>query len=90
VTYVWRFAVKRLFPVNAPLNIEHAAVLKLIAADFGLPLDAVYIGDGASGPAVFYEDNNGGHGTRCVCALDSLSWQEYRARVEAAALLARL
>jgi hypothetical protein len=85
----WRFAVKRRFPVNEPLNAEHADVLKLIAADLSLPLDAVYIGDGASGPAVFHEDRQGGAGTRCVCVVGSLSWLEHQARAEAAALLLR-
>jgi hypothetical protein len=74
-----------MFPVNASLNAEHATVLRLIAVDLALPLDAVYIGDGASGPAVFYEDRH--EGTRSVCAVGSPSWQ---AHVETAALLSRL
>ena len=82
--------VKRLFPVNEALTARHAAVLKVVAADLGCPVDAVYIGNGASGPAVFQEDRQGSEGTRCACDLCSRYWQECQARVAVAALLARL
>lgn len=59
--------MKRLFPSDKALTSEHAAVLKIIAVELGSPVDAVYIGDGASGPAVFYEDRQGSEGTRCAC-----------------------
>jgi hypothetical protein len=82
--------VKRLFPVNEALTARHAAVLKVIAADLGCPVDAVYIGNGASGPAVFYEDSQGNEGTRCACTLRSPYWQQCQAKAAVAALLARL
>ena len=63
--------MKRLFPVNEVLTSRHAAVLKVVTADLGCPVDAVYIGDGASGPAVFHEDRQGSEGTRCACTLGS-------------------
>lgn len=82
--------MKRLFPVNETLTAEHAAVLKLIAADLGCFVESVYIGNAASGPAVFYQDRQGSDGTRCACDLSSLYWQERQARAVVAALLARL
>jgi hypothetical protein len=69
---------------------EHAAVLKVIAQDLSRPVEAVYIGDGASGPAVFYEDLQGSEGTRCACDLEGSYWQECQARAVVKALLARL
>jgi hypothetical protein len=68
--------VKRLFPVNEVLTAEHAAVLKIIAADLGCPRDVVYIGSGATGPTVSYEDHQGVYGTRCACDLSGAYWQE--------------
>lgn len=80
----------RLFPINEALTTEHASVLKIIAAEMGCSADAVYIGDGASGPAVFYEDAHGSNGTRCACDLESSYWQECQARTVVKTLLARL
>lgn len=82
--------MSRLFPVNEALTAEHAAVLKVIAAEVGCPNDAVYIGDGVSGPAVFYEDRQGSKGTRCACDLESSYWQECQARAILKALLTRM
>ncbi|WP_156901586.1 hypothetical protein [Azohydromonas australica] len=82
--------MKRLFPVNEALTSRHAAVLSIVAADLGCPVDAVYIGNGASGPAVFHEDRQGSEGTRCACDLSSLYWQECQARAAVKGLLARL
>jgi hypothetical protein len=82
--------LKRLFPVNETLTAKHAAVMRVVAADLGCPVDAVYIGDGVSGLAVFYEDRQGNEGTRCACDLSSRYWQECQARAAVAALLARL
>lgn len=82
--------VKRLFPVNEALNARHAVVLKIIAADLGCPVDAVYIGNGVSGPAVFHEDRQSSEGTRCACTPGSLYWQQCQAKAAVAALLARL
>lgn len=82
--------MKRLFPVNEALTAQHAAALKVIAADVGCPVDAVYIGSGASGPAVFYEERQGSEGTRCACDLSSLYGQEFQARATVEMLLARL
>lgn len=79
-----------LFPINDALNAQHVAVLQVIAADLAWPMEAVYISDAASGPAVFYEDLQGSRGTRCICAVGSLYWQECQARAETGALLARL
>jgi hypothetical protein len=53
-------------------------------------VDAVCIGNGVSGPAVFYEDRQGSEGTRCACTLGSPYWQQCQAKVDIAALLARL
>jgi hypothetical protein len=75
--------VKRLFPVNEPLTAAHGAVLKIIAAELGCPMGAVYIGEGASGPAVFYEDTPGSNGTRCACDLSSPYGQVCQAKVVA-------
>ena len=82
--------MKRMFPVNEALNARHAAALSIIAADLGCPVDAVYIGNGASGPAVFYEDRQGSEGTRCACTLGSPRWQQCQAKAAVAALLAKL
>jgi hypothetical protein len=82
--------MSRLFPLNEALTAKHAAVLRLIATDLGRPVDAVYIGNGASGPAVFYEDRQGNEGTRCACTLGSPRWQQCQAKVAVAALLTRL
>lgn len=84
----------RLFPIDEALTAEHAAVLEVIAVDMGCSTDAVYIGAGASGPAVFYEDAHGNNGTRCACDLEGAYWQECKLRAVAnafvTALLARL
>jgi hypothetical protein len=82
--------VKRLYPVNEALTDKHAAVLKVIAAALGCPLDAVYIGNGVSGPAVFHEDSLGSEGTRCACDLSNPYWKQCQAKAAVAALLARL
>ncbi|WP_157269227.1 hypothetical protein [Azohydromonas aeria] len=82
--------MSRLFPFNEALSVKHAAVLKFIAAELGCPLGAVYIGEGVSGPAVFYEDAQGSHGTHCAWALRSPYWQESQAKAAVKALLARL
>lgn len=82
--------MNRLFTINEALTTGHAAVLKVIAVQLGCPGDAVYIGDGASGPAVFYEDRHGSDGTRCACDLESSYWRECQARAAVKALLARL
>lgn len=82
--------MKRLFPVNEVLTAEHAAALNVIAAELGCPVDAVYIGQGASGPAVFYEDRQGSNGTRCACGLSSPYWQQCQAKAAVTALLLRL
>ena len=82
--------MKRLFSVNEALNARHAAALQIIAADLGCPVDAVYIGNGVSGPAVFHEDRQGSEGTRCACILGSPYWQQCQAKADVAALLARL
>lgn len=81
--------MKRLFPVNEALTVKYDTVLRLIAADLGCPVDAVYIGNGARGAAVFYEDRQGGEGTRCACTLGSPYWQQCQAQAAVAALLAR-
>jgi hypothetical protein len=78
----------RLFPVDEGLTAKHATVLKIIAADLGGPVDAVYIGNGLSGPAVFHEDHQGNEGTRCACTLGSSYWQQCQAKADLAALLA--
>ncbi|WP_157270725.1 hypothetical protein [Azohydromonas aeria] len=82
--------MKRLFPVNEALTAEHAATLKIIAAELGCSVDAIYVGDGASGPAVFYEHPAVNAGTRCACDLESSYWRECQARAVVEALLARL
>ena len=82
--------MKRLFAVNEALTAQHAAVLKVVAADLGCPVDAVYIGNGSGGPAVFHEDRQGSEGTRCACTLGSPYWQQCQAKAAVAALLARL
>jgi hypothetical protein len=82
--------VKRLFLLNEALTAKHTAVLKVIAADLGCPWDTVYIGNGASGPAVFYEDRQGSEGTRCACDLKGSYWQQCQAKAAVAALLACL
>ncbi len=82
--------MKRLFPVDEALTAKHAAVLKIITADLGCPVDPVYIGNGVSGPAVFYEDRQGSEGIRCACTLGSSYWQQCQAKADVAALLARL
>lgn len=79
--------MKRLFPVNEALTARHAAVLQVVAADLGCPVDAVYIGNGSSGPAVLQEDRQGSEGTRCACDLCSRYWRECQARAAVAALL---
>lgn len=77
----------RLFRIDEALTAEHAVVLKVIALEQGRPVDSFYIGVGASGLAVFYEDE---HGTRCACGFGSVYWQECQARAVTEALLARL
>ncbi|WP_028996562.1 hypothetical protein [Azohydromonas australica] len=82
--------MKRLFPVNEALTVKYDAVLRLIAADLGCPVDTIYIGNGARGAAVFHEDCQGNEGTRCACTLGSPYWQQCQAQAAVAALLARL
>lgn len=82
--------MKRLFPVNEALAARHATVLKVVAADLDCPVDAVYIGNCVSGPAVFHEDRQGSEGTRCACTLNSPYWQQCQVKAAVAALLARL
>jgi hypothetical protein len=81
--------VKRLLPVNEVLTARHAAALR-IAADLGRPVNAVHIGNGASGTAVFHEDRQGSGGARCACNLRSPHWRQCRANAAVAALRARL
>ena len=81
---------KRPFPTNDALTAEHAATLNVIAAELGCPVDAVYVGDGASGPAVFYEHPAVSTGARCACDLTGAFWQECQARATVKTLLARL
>ncbi len=81
--------MKRLFPVNEALTSRHTAALGIIATDLGCPLDAVYVGNGANGPAVFYEDRQGSEGTRCACAVSGRYWQECQVKAAVTALLAR-
>ncbi|WP_156902286.1 hypothetical protein [Azohydromonas australica] len=82
--------MKRLFPVNEAIIVKQTAALRIIGADLGGPLGAVYIGNGANGPAVFYEDRQGSEGTRCACDLHSSYWQQCHAKAAVAALLVRL
>jgi hypothetical protein len=82
--------VKRLSPVNEALTDKHAAMLKVIAATLGCPLEAVYIGNKVSGPAVFHEDRQDSEGTRCARDLEAPYCQECQARAAVAAQLARL
>lgn len=63
--------VKRLFQVDEALMVRHTAVLKVVAADLGCPVDAAYIGNGVGGSVVFYEDHQGNEATRCACILAS-------------------
>jgi hypothetical protein len=79
-----RYARERLFPTNEAFTAEHAATLKIIAAELGCPVNAVYICNGASGPAVLFEDHQGSAGTRCACDLQSLYWKEARPPVRPA------
>jgi hypothetical protein len=82
--------VKRLFPVNETLTAKHAIALKVIAADLGCPADAIYIGSGASAPAVFYEAPRAAKAPAAPACLEALYWQECQAKAAVAALLARL
>lgn len=78
----------RLFEFNEALNIEHAGALEVLAGDIKLPRESVYIGNGASGPAVFYEEPSGN--TLCACSVDSDLWLECQARAVLKSLLSRL
>ena len=83
-------SAKQLFPVNETFTAKHTAALRIIAADSGCAVGAVYIGNGVSGPAAFYEARQGNEGTRCACTLGSPYWQQCQAKAAVAALLARL
>ncbi|WP_157119347.1 hypothetical protein [Azohydromonas lata] len=80
--------MERLFPFNVALNAEHGDVLAVLAGDINLPVERLYIGDGASGPAVFYTEQSGN--TLCACSVGSAYWIECHARAVMKSLLLRL
>jgi hypothetical protein len=82
--------VKRLLTVDEVLTARHAAALRITTADLGRSVNAVHIGNGASGMAVLHEDRQGSEGARCACNLRSPYWQQRPANVAVAALRARL
>lgn len=80
--------MKRLFPYNAALNDEQGGVLAVMAGDISLPVEVLYIGDGASGPAVFYTEQSGN--TLCACSVGSPYWIECHARAVMKALFSKI
>lgn len=66
------------------LTEPRRAVLALIAADVGVPLEKFWIDDRG---AVFYD---AGEGSRCACVVGTPYWIECSARVEITALFFRL
>lgn len=65
------------------MGCEVGDVLALIAGDLGVPVEAVTIKNGA----VFYD---AGDGLRVACQTGTAYWHECWAKVETAALIARL
>jgi hypothetical protein len=82
--------VNQFFPVNEVLTAEHAPTLKISVRKLGCPGNLVYVEDGASGPAVFYEHPAVNAGTRYACGIRSPSWLECQARAAVTVLLVRL
>ena len=80
--------MEKLFPFNVALNAKHGDVLAVLASDISLPVEKLYIGDGASGPAVFYTEQSGN--TLCACSVGSAYWFECHARAVMKSLLLRM
>ncbi|MDZ5461597.1 hypothetical protein [Azohydromonas lata] len=74
--------------IDEAFTAQHADALE-IGVDLGCPMDAAYIGSGASGHAMSYEDCQSNEGTRCACTLASPYGQQCQARAVVASLLAR-